>query len=65
MYANLRVTYRNSKGEEREVFASAIEREAKVLVITLDDPEDESSYAAPVGERRISPDNLLSVEASF
>lgn len=65
MYANLRVTYRNSKGQEREVYAWEIEREASVLVIRLDDPEDEGDYAAPAGERRINPANLLSVEASF
>jgi hypothetical protein len=65
MYANLRVKYRNSKGIEREVYASEIEKDRNVLVITLDDDNDESSYAAPVGERRINPANLISVAASF
>jgi hypothetical protein len=65
VYANLLVTYRNSKGVERKVYAWGIEREANVLVVKLDDCEDESSYAAPIGERRISPANLISVAASF
>jgi hypothetical protein len=65
MYANLRVTYRNSKGTEREVYAWGIEREASVLVIKLDANDGESNYAVEAGERRISPANLVSVRADF
>lgn len=65
MYANLIVEYQNSKGERREVYAYAVEREANVLVVKLDDPTDESDYYQHVGERRISPENLICVTPSF
>ena len=65
MYANLRVRYSSGDGDDFEVSAWKIEREGDRLVIGLDDPEDEGNYAAPIGEVRIEPRHLISVDPDF
>lgn len=65
MYANLIVRVPHEKGSGQEVFhAWKVEVGPTGVLIHLDDPEDESSYPVPVGEKRIA-GRKLSIEACF
>ena len=49
MYANLRVSLANGE----QMFAWKVEVGASTVVVHVDDPNDESKYTAPIGERII------------
>ena len=62
MYANLEV-----RTKHETLFAHEVRIEADEIVVCLDDPEDNSDYAAPYGELRFArtADLTITITASF
>lgn len=66
MYANLRVTFPNSSGRRRDMFAHEVEiLEDGTIRVHKDKNDGESSYAEPDGVKDIPPGTPVRITADF